>query len=99
MSVRYFRTTLPGIILALSIAGVIPASSINIDDRPDKARTDSDSWSIAGDYTAFDDGSSFFAAGDGSQSEGAITLSFEFTSGYAPDAEIVHAVRSLTGGS
>ena len=98
MYVRYLGVTLPVMALALSMAGVVPASTIHVDDRPAQAPTDSASWTIAGDYTAFDDNSALFGVGDGSPGERAITLSFEFTSGYAPDAEVIDAVRALVSG-
>jgi hypothetical protein len=92
------RILLQGESVSPNIAAHAGISTINIDNGPAGRNSSIDSFSVAidGDYTAFGDSSLFFAGGvfDG---DGTITLSFEFTSGYAPEPGILHAIRALIG--
>jgi hypothetical protein len=98
MPVPYFRVILPVMALALSTAGVASATTINLDNSPVGQNSSTGSFwaAIDGDYGAFGNSSPLFAGGafDG---DGRITLSFEVTSGYAPDTRILRAIRALIG--
>jgi hypothetical protein len=120
MYLRHFRAMLPAVALAYSTTGVVPANTINIENRPlpavsavqsspserllvtveqESARTESFSWTIAGDYVQFVGGSAFLAEGDGLASQDGITLAFEFSSGYAPPADLVQAIGVMLRGN
>jgi|SRR6185312_13480258 len=73
-----------------------PAQRLIVAVAQENSSNNSFSVAIDGDYTAFGDGSPFFAAGVFDE-RGPIMLSFEVTSGYAPDTGILHAIRSLFG--
>jgi len=85
----------------VSIAAAVtgsPSQRLLVAVEQDDAPAESFSWTIAGDYFQFEEGSAFLAAVDSLQAESDIQLSFEFTAGYAPDAGMVHTIRALMTG-
>lgn len=71
-----------------------PSQRLTVAAAQENSPADSFSMAIDGDYSAFGDGSPFFAGG-AFQGDGPVMLSFELTAGYAPDTGILHAIRAL----
>lgn len=80
---------------AVSAVQSSPSERLLVAVDQESARTESFSWSIAGDYVQFAGGSAFLAAADGLQLQDGITLAFEFSSGYAPPADLVQAIGTM----
>ncbi len=91
--------------MALSLTGGAGASTINPDSVPSlrgnaeaqSVPDDAFSSAIAGDYIEFNASPAFLASTGGAQN--AISLTFEVTSGYAPEPGTVQTISTLVRGS